>query len=148
MVCIVQRKTTVIYLVTSCPRTLQDTWQGQWSSLIQDASIIGQGLFPSPTDGVSAIYLLGAWWPLQVEVRVTVCALGVNTAFYTPLGTTSLEDSLHHSNNSLVRKHAIGGSSCSSTWQWPIGPSLPALFKKVDIYSCLKIEWGPGDKCN
>ena len=50
----------------------------------QDASFIGQGLFPSPMDGVLAIYLLGAQWPLQVEVRVAVNGLGTKTAFYTP----------------------------------------------------------------
>ena len=94
-------------------------------------------------DNVPAIYLLGARQPLQVEVRVAVCALSVKT-FYTPLGRTSLEDSLCHSNNGLAGKHMIGGLR---PWldlamaHWP-QPSCP--FWDSGHLWLLKIERGLG----
>ena len=110
----------------------------------QDANFI----VTSPKDDVPAIYLLGAQSPLQVEVRVAVCALSVKTALYTPLGTTSLEDSLCHSNNRLAGKHAIGGlrpwlDLAMAHRPWPSYP-----FWESRHLWLLKIEWGTGDKCN
>ena len=55
-------------------------------------------------DSVLAIYLLGTWRSLKVEVRTTVFTLGAKTAALYPPGTTSLEDSLHYSNNDMGMK--------------------------------------------